>query len=150
MKPYLHAMLIAILAASVVQADNTGRARIRALGDGTSVQSVDPQDVGLFRGDDSKAFACPRCGGTCSTCPNRQQDARVGLLPCFGNVFWSDYQGGMRMCVRCGPLVSGAGGGCGSGQGGFNPYPNGVPGTLVYPQHPFVRSPRDYFMWEAK
>ena len=32
----------------------------------------------------------------------------------------------------------------------FNPYPQGTPGTLVFPQHPFVRSPRDYFMADAK
>ena len=32
----------------------------------------------------------------------------------------------------------------------YNPYPNGAPGTLVFPQHPFVRSPRDFFMVDAK
>lgn len=25
----------------------------------------------------------------------------------------------------------------------------GMPGTLVFPNHPYARSPRDYFMWDA-
>lgn len=31
-------------------------------------------------------------------------------------------------------------------QAGHNKGPRTQPGTLVYPQHPFVRSPRDFFM----
>jgi hypothetical protein len=38
----------------------------------------------------------------------------------------------------------------GYGAAPHNPYPQGTPGTLVFPQHPFVRSPRDYFMTDAK
>jgi len=46
-------------------------------------------------------------------------------------------------------------GGFGRGHGhaaapAYNPYPNGVPGTLVFPQHPYIRSPRDFFMVDAK
>lgn len=56
-----------------------------------------------------------------------------------------------------------AGQACGGGAGaapGFrhghgqapaaNPYPNGTPGTLVFPHHQFIRSPRDFFMVDAK
>ena len=32
----------------------------------------------------------------------------------------------------------------------YNPYPNGVPGTLVFPNHQYIRSPRDFFMVDAK
>jgi hypothetical protein len=49
-----------------------------------------------------------------------------------------------------------AAGGYGNGGPAYNPYgfppgaygPNGpmMQGTLVFPNHPFVRSPRDYFM----
>ena len=39
------------------------------------------------------------------------------------------------------------GGNCSGGGYGadFNPYPGGMPGTLVFPQHPYARSPRDWF-----
>jgi len=43
---------------------------------------------------------------------------------------------------NCGAAGYGAGAGAGAGEG--------TPGTLVFPQHPFVRSPRDYFMYEGK
>lgn len=41
----------------------------------------------------------------------------------------------------CGRGACGQNGGAGMG-GQSN-----MPGTLVFPQHPFVRSPRDFFMW---
>lgn len=53
-------------------------------------------------------------------------------------------------CKRgCGPLA---------GYGGYAPpgigYPGtpgaDMPGTLVFPNHPFARSPRDFFMYEPK
>jgi hypothetical protein len=28
--------------------------------------------------------------------------------------------------------------------------PGATPGTLVFPQHQFIRGPRDYFMWEPQ
>lgn len=34
-------------------------------------------------------------------------------------------------------------------KGSAAPAPVQTPGTLVFPQHQFVRSPRDYFMWEG-
>ena len=44
--------------------------------------------------------------------------------------------------------ASGMTGGGGLHAAPYNAYPQGVPGTLVFPQHPFVRSPRDFFMTE--
>ncbi|CAN5627318.1 hypothetical protein BH11PLA2_BH11PLA2_49980 [soil metagenome] len=43
------------------------------------------------------------------------------------------------------------GGNCGGHPGNGYPGTPGaqMPGTLVFPQHQFVRSPRDYFMWEG-
>lgn len=42
-----------------------------------------------------------------------------------------------------GPPVDGT---ASTGGGGHAPKANTQPGTVVFPQHPFVRSPRDYFM----
>ncbi len=33
---------------------------------------------------------------------------------------------------------------------GLPNYPGGMPGTLVFPNHQFVRSPRDFFMYDVK
>jgi len=47
----------------------------------------------------------------------------------------------------------GAARGFGHGHGqapAYNPYPNGTPGTLVFPHHQYIRSPRDFFMVDAK
>ena len=50
-----------------------------------------------------------------------------------------------------GGCAGGAGiGGHGHGGDGFNPYPNGTPGTLVFPQHWYARSPRDFFMGDGR
>jgi len=46
-----------------------------------------------------------------------------------------------------GPPVEPVAGGNGFGKGGKGGS-NTQPGTVVFPQHPFVRSPRDYFMTE--
>ena len=69
-------------------------------------------------------------------------------------------------CSTCGPssnlrsLTNNAAGqpfaGRGFGHGhhaaapAHNPYPNGTPGTLVFPHHQFIRSPRDFFRVDAK
>lgn len=52
----------------------------------------------------------------------------------------------------CGPFGGGRPGG--PGAGGYGPYGPGNPpgvmqGTLAFPHHPFVRSPRDFFMYEG-
>jgi hypothetical protein len=77
----------------------------------------------------------------------RECDPRFGLAPFLRKLaFWK--KGG---CGTCGGGLKGcAGGNCAGqpvgGHGGFNPYPNGVPGTLVFPYNPYIRSPRDWFM----
>ena len=82
---------------------------------------------------------------------------RFGVAPIFKKLlFWQ--KGGCTSCRGCGGTgIKGcAGGNCagqplgGRGQAGpvANPYPNGVPGTLVYPYNPYIRSPRDWFMTE--
>lgn len=47
----------------------------------------------------------------------------------------------------CGPTGCGAGYSHGGGYGGSGGYGGQPQGTLVFPQHPYVRSPRDFFMW---
>lgn len=46
---------------------------------------------------------------------------------------------------HCGP---GGWGGNNPGGPGYMGPPQG--GTLVFPNHPYMRSPRDFFMWEAR
>lgn len=78
-------------------------------------------------------------GGGCKDC-----DPRYGLNPFFQKLmFWKKD----TACGTCGRLLGGCGGkNCaGVGAGAFNPYPNGVPGTLVYPFNPNIRSPRDWY-----
>ena len=83
-------------------------------------------------------------GGGCKDC-----DPKFGLNPFFKKLlFWKKDTG----CGTCGRGLFGncAGTGVGAGVGGhgaaFNPYPGGVPGTLVFPHNPYIRSPRDWFM----
>ena len=85
-------------------------------------------------------------------------EGRYGVLPWLRKGFFFKSGGG---CAGCGQ----PGGGCGgAGQPGCGPvapvgagvpgYPQqgqpgaGMPGTLVFPNHPFARSPRDFFMTE--
>jgi hypothetical protein len=83
-------------------------------------------------------------GGGCKDC-----DPKFGVNPLFKKLmFWKKD----TACGTCGRLL-GRGGclgnncaGVGVGGAAFNPYPNGVPGTLVYPYNPYIRSPRDWFM----
>ena len=80
-------------------------------------------------------------GGGCN-------DSRYGLNPFFRRLmFWKkDTQ-----CGTVGLRGRGFGGGYGPGAGeeaAFNPYPNGVPGTLVFPNNPYIRAPRDWYLSE--
>lgn len=78
--------------------------------------------------------------GGCRDC-----DPKFGLNPFFKKLmFWKKD----TACGTCGRLLGGCKGNNCAGMGagaGFNPYPNGVPGTLVFPQNPYIRSPRDWF-----
>ena len=84
---------------------------------------------------------------------------RYGLMPWLRKgIWWKQDAGGCAGC-GAGSLLGGGishGGGAstampGAGVPGY-PQPGqpgmGMPGTLVFPQHPFVRSPRDFLMWE--
>jgi hypothetical protein len=85
-------------------------------------------------------------GGACGEC---ERNKRFGLNPFFARLmFWKKG----TQCGTCGVRgrLRGCFGNCGGANGGgmgggFNPYPNGVPGTLVFPQNPYIRSPRDWY-----
>lgn len=81
-------------------------------------------------------------GGGCKDC-----DPKFGVNPLFRKLlFWQ--KGDCNSCKTCGRGLFGnnCAGKPAAGGAGFNPYPNGVPGTLVYPYNPYIRSPRDWFM----
>ena len=96
------------------------------------------------------------CGG--ASAGYARHDARYGWNPLFRKLaFWKRDNGcgggGVLLGRLRGLCASGGFGGGGfGGQGGpaFNPYPNGVPGTLVFPNHHFTRSPRDFFMTDSR
>lgn len=101
-----------------------------------------------------KGVAAPGCAGCAAPAAPigwgapaggcRDCDPKFGVNPFFKKLmFWKND----NACGTCGRLLGGCGGkNCaGMGAGAFNPYPNGVPGTLVFPQNPYVRSPRDWF-----
>jgi hypothetical protein len=91
---------------------------------------------------------------------------RYGLLPGLRRAFRVGE--GCDSCGKPGIFSKGSlGGGCANGNcgnggwghnGGYGPgggygyeqpqYPPMMQGTLVFPQHQFIRSPRDYFMYE--
>jgi hypothetical protein len=101
---------------------------------------------------------------------------RYGLHPMLRRVVWWKADAGG--CANCAPQAMGApmgggmpmggypmpmpggygmGGGYGGGMGGGMPgagmpgTPAGqMPGTLVFPNHPYARSPRDFFMTEVR
>ncbi len=87
----------------------------------------------------------PRAGPAMGGC--RECDPKFGLAPFFKKLmFWKKD----NACGSCGRLLAGfggcKGGNCGGGAGAaFNPYPGGVPGTLVFPYNPYIRSPRDWY-----
>jgi len=85
--------------------------------------------------------------------PSVGAEGKYGLLPFLRRgIFWRHNAGGCpgcdggpRLAGSYGPTVPGAGipGVPQPGQPGM-----GMPGTLVFPTHPFMRSPRDFFMTE--
>ena len=76
-----------------------------------------------------------------------QSGSPFGFAPIFGKLFHRNRGG----CDTCSSGVCGNGNG-GNGRGGAGPGGAGMQGpmagqgTLVFPHHPFARSPRDYFM----
>lgn len=98
--------------------------------------------------------------GVYTPAPADGVEARYGVLPWLRKGFFFKHSGG---CAGCGDGVAKSPCG-GPGQSPCGPatapgagipgYPQpgqpgaGMPGTLVFPQHPFARSPRDFFMWE--
>ena len=83
--------------------------------------------------------------------PGRAPD-RYGLMPGLRKAFRVDGGGGCSACNGCNTGMPMGHGGHGQG-GGYGPpqyqqYPPVNQGTLVFPNHQFVRSPRDFFMYE--
>ena len=77
---------------------------------------------------------------------------RYGLLPSLRRTLKLD-GGGCSTCGKGGSGFvgphSGKGGGHLAGPGyGYAQYPPVMQGTLAFPNHPYVRSPRDFFMYE--
>lgn len=72
-----------------------------------------------------------------------------GLNPTLRKAFRTNYGCGVPGCSTCGN-GHGYGHGYGYGYAPSNPSGQVMQGTLVFPNHPFVRSPRDYFMYEPR
>lgn len=66
---------------------------------------------------------------------------RYGWHPMARKILWWRMDGGT--CKGCGGGCKG----CEAPPPPYGVYPN-MPGTLVFPNHQFNRSPRDFFMWE--
>ena len=88
------------------------------------------------------------------TAPSERPPDRYGMLPGLRKLFSLD-----KGCSTCGECNGKHRGGCPSG--GCGPFGHGSyggpammgpppanQGTLVFPHHPYVRSPRDFFMYE--
>jgi hypothetical protein len=80
---------------------------------------------------------------------------RYGLLPGLRRAFRVGGEGCSTCNTGKGGLFGKGDGGCrncgNGGHGGYGDYPQYPPmmqGTLVFPYHTYVRSPRDFFMYE--
>jgi hypothetical protein len=89
--------------------------------------------------------------GGCNSCgQSGAGDKGYGVNPLIKRLmFWK----ADTPCGSCGLKAGCFGKNCAGQSGGpnvadFNPYPNGVPGTLVFPYNPYIRSPRDWYMSE--
>jgi hypothetical protein len=145
MKRMLLASVLAVLGATLALADDTGRAFIRSTPEEMPAQAAEVMPAAALLPLRGPSLGGCDTGG-CSSCARK--DSRLGLHPFFAKLmFWKKDSG---TCKKCGGLFGPRCGGGGYANAAFNPYPEGVPGTLVFPQHPFVRSPRDFWMWEPK
>ena len=82
-----------------------------------------------------------------ATAPSGHAPDRYGMLPGLRRAFRiGGAPCGAPGCATCGPTAHGHGGGYGYGAMAGAPPVN--QGTLVFPNHTFARSPRDFFMYE--
>lgn len=105
----------------------------------------------------------PACGGHghagCSDCDG----GKYGTHPLLKRLMWWKKDDGCDACGSKGKLrdkLHGPRLGHGHGCCGDTAPPPGIgypgtpgaqmPGTLVFPNHPYMRSPRDFFMYEPK
>ena len=81
--------------------------------------------------------------------PGLRKAFRIGGSGCDSCNSSGGFKGGHGGCAggNCGG-GSGHGGGGGPGYGAYPQYPPVNQGTLVFPNHQYVRSPRDFFMYE--
>ena len=136
----LIAAAVAVLGLAAVASANDPRGPIQ----GVAAPGCAGCSAGGHGGFGGMPVAFPDHGGKgCRDC-----DPKFGMNPFFKKLaFWKKD----TACGTCGRLLGGGGcfgkncAGTGAGGAGFNPYPNGVPGTLVYPYNPYVRSPRDWY-----
>jgi hypothetical protein len=147
MKRMLWSLAVVALAGSVSRADWGGF--------GPPIPQPGQQPVQPIRGE----FAAPNTlTGMAFSHSNKAPD-RYGLMPGLRRAFRLDNSGGCSTCGTNGkPGLFSNGGGCANGNcghgGGGYPgyeypqYPPPMQGTLVFPQHQFIRSPRDFFMYE--
>lgn len=151
MKRMLWALAVVSVAGGVSRADWGGF--------GPPIPQAGGQPVQPIRAE----FAAPHTlTGMAFSHSNKAPD-RYGLMPGLRRAFRLDNGGGCDTCGTGGkPGLFSKGGGCadgncGNGHGhgggygygyGYPQYPPPMQGTLVFPQHQFVRSPRDFFMYE--
>ena len=80
------------------------------------------------------------CDGSCE---------KYGWHPLLKIKNWFGKKKTCDSCGKHGPRLGGHSGyGSGAGYGGLPA--DQMPGTLVFPNHPYARSPRDFFMYEPK
>ncbi len=117
--------------------------------------------AGVSRADFGGSPPVVQAGGMPQPQAAENTGERYGLLPIFRRVVWGTKAQSGCVGAGCGnttgaPRVGGYApqmGGYGGPQMGM-PYGPGMgapgqpQGTLVFPNHQFNRSPRDFFMWE--
>jgi len=104
--------------------------------------------AGVSRADFGGPPPVMQAGGPVAPQAAENTANRYGILPFFRQVVWWKKAPSGCVGAGCGNTMSG-----GPRVGGYAP-PMAMPyggqpqGTLVFPNHQFNRSPRDFFMWE--
>ena len=151
MKRILLALAVAALSATAASADPGGFAPPPQRG------GPAPGGYAMPAGHNGPAAPADTLVGAVMAPPERAPD-RYGMLPGLRKLFslnkgcstcgegHGSHRGG---CPNggCGPFGHGSYGGAPGYGHGVNPYA-AQQGTLVFPHHPYVRSPRDFFMYE--